>query len=368
MIEEVQLKNFKCFSSAVLPLGPLTVITGLNGTGKSSLLQGLLICREAALRTDQDVVPLNGPYGLALGDAFDVLHRRAVEQSIEITVTESGEQYRYRFDVLDERRLHLDVARRPGTQPPRLTGRGTDFTYLGAERRGPRDQLAVTSDETARVGVGVQGEYTAHALATRETKRVADGLLHPRTVDHGVLTLRTQVEEWTADIVRRLRINAAWPAGLNASLLRFAEPDSLGAEDVRPTNMGFGVSYALPVIVAGLLADAGAVLMVENPEAHLHPRGQSRIGQFLGRVAGAGVQVVIETHSDHVLNGIRIAAVVDQVIDPESVMILFAGDDGEPGFRPITLSARGALSEWPPGFFDQIESDLGGLSRARRAR
>lgn len=366
MIDGLSLRNFKCFGSVDVPFGPLTVVTGLNGAGKSSLLQGLLLGREAAMSADRDVVSLNGPYGLALGDALDVLNRRAVEQVIAITVTEAGTAYPYRFAIPDERKLHLDVTSRSPRRPVALTGSGAAFTYLAAERLGPRDQLAVASEEMGKVGVGVRGEYTAHALATRETRLVSDSLLHPRTADHGVRTLRTQVEEWTADIVRRLRITATWPAGMNASLLRFAEPDAIGAEEVRPTNMGFGVSYALPVIVAGLLAEPGAVLMVENPEAHLHPRGQSQMGRFLGRVSGAGVQVIVETHSDHVINGVRMATAVDRSVRPEDVLILFAGDDADYQFHRITVSGRGSLSDWPPGFFDQLESDLGGLSRVRR--
>lgn len=362
MIEEILLRNFKCFAEASVPLRRLTAITGVNGSGKSTVLQSLLIVREAASRV---VVPLNGPYGMALGEALDVLHAGATAQVIEIGVMDSGKIHSYRFDVSDERRLHLTVASRPPDPPPTLIQPGAGFTYLMAERLGPRDQLAVTSEEVGQVGVGVQGEFTAQALATYETKTVAERLRHPRTDQHKVVTLRTQVEEWTADIVRRLRITARWPPGLTASLLRFEEPNSFGADEVRPTNMGFGVSYALPVIVAGLLADPGALLIVENPEAHLHPRGQSLIGRFLGRVAGNGVQVIVETHSDHVINGLRAAAAIDETISPSDVMILFFGDRGVELER-ITVTPQGSLSQWPAGFFDQMDVDLGRLGRVRR--
>ena len=102
--------------------------------------------------------------------------------------------------------------------------------------------------------------------------------------------------------------DAPWAADEVAAEALEAGLDAL-ADRMRPTNMGFGVSYALPVITAGLLAPAGSLLVVENPEAHLHPAGQSRVGRFLAHLAASGVQVVAETHSDHVLNGVRLAAV-----------------------------------------------------------
>ena len=96
----------------------------------------------------------------------------------------------------------------------------------------------------------------------------------------------------------------------------------------RATNVGFGLSYVFPVIVAALAARAGDLLIIENPEAHIHPKGQMRLGQLLSLAAASGVQVVIETHSDHVLNGIRLA-VHERKISHEIVRLHFferAGD------------------------------------------
>jgi predicted ATPase len=365
VIDRVELENFKCFAGIQVDTRQLTVVTGVNGSGKSTLLQALLLAREAALRPAAGVVPLNGPYGLALGEALDVLRVDAAEQLITITVHDEGIPYTYRFEVPNERRLHLTVTDRPDAEPPTLTQLGTDFAYLMAERLGPRDQLVVASDEVGHLGVGVQGEFTAQALAMNETLTVPERLRHPRTAEHGVVTLRTQVEEWMADIVRRLRITAQWPAGLNATLLRFEEVGSFAPSRLRPTNMGFGVSYVLPIVVAGLLARPGGLLLIENPEAHLHPAGQSLVGRFLARVASTGVQVVVETHSDHVVNGIRLAAAVDQTIESTAAVILFARD-AHAGFEPIELDDAGGLSRWPAGFFDQMDLDLGRLARARQ--
>jgi predicted ATPase len=363
MIEELSLRDLKCFASARLPFRPLTVLTGINGTGKSTVVQALLLARQASMLPDSSVVELNGPYLLALGEAIDVLRHDAEGTTIGIDLWVAGQSYRFTFAVPDDRALNLAIRDRPDTVPAVLTGQGTAFTYLNAERLGPRDQLDVTAEDIAHLGVGVRGQYTAQALALRETAEVREPLRHPRTHEHGVTTLRTQVEMWASDIIRPIRINAQWPAGINASLIRFQEPGRLG-EPVRPTNMGFGFSFALPIVVAGLLAPAGGLLVVENPEAHLHPAGQSRLGRFLARVAGSGTQVVVETHSDHVINGIRLASVEDRTLPTESAVIHFFDGDGSSAL--IELTRRGGLSQWPAGFFDQIETDLGGIARAKR--
>ena len=170
-----------------------------------------------------------------------------------------------------------------------------------------------------------------------------------------------------SEIVRPIQIDPQWLPGTLVTTLRFKVP-GVHAEWTRPTNMGFGVSYALPIIVAGLLIENGGLLIVENPEAHLHPAAQSRIGAFLARVAGDGVQVFVETHSDHVLNGIRRAVAQDALVPADQVLVHFfqdGGDDVAP-VVPLALTQTGQLSAWPPGFFDQTQKDLAVLARSKR--
>jgi predicted ATPase len=370
MISNLGIRNFKLFKSLDLPLRQLTVLTGLNGAGKSTVLQALLLARQAAEDPSAHVVQLNGPYGLSLGEALDILHPAAERQEIEILLTADRVSYTYLFEVPDGRALNLPIRARPPAAPNVLIGQGMSFCYLNAERLGPRDQLDVTAEEAGLIGVGVRGEYTAQALALNETDEIRRPLRHPRTGERGVITLRTQVEAWASEIIRPIRITAQWPPGITASLIRFQEPGSteagLVSEQIRPANMGFGISYALPILVAGLMMPRGGLLVVENPEAHLHPAGQSRLGTFLGRVAASGVQVIIETHSDHVINGIRLAAAEERILEPDTVILHFFGADFEGMPAVIELTGRGGLTTWPKGFFDQIEEDLGRLARAKR--
>ena len=124
----------------------------------------------------------------------------------------------------------------------------------------------------------------------------------------------------------------------------------------------------LPVITAGLLAREGEMFIVENPEAHLHPSGQSRIGQFLARVAASGVHVVIETHSEHVINGIRLASLKKEINHGDVVINFFSKEEDEyqPNIDSIFLNAYADLEKWPKGFFDQQQQDIGEIFRLRK--
>ncbi|MFI7355246.1 DUF3696 domain-containing protein [Streptomyces avidinii] len=373
MITSLEIRGFKRFEAQSFDLRPLTVLTGVNGGGKSTVIQSLLLARlaEAARGTESGAVRLNGPLGLALGEAKDVLNWTIDTREITVRLGgPNGEVWVYVLGLPDsEQALHLQTLRLPVQSAPGIGRYVKDpaFTYLSAERLGPRDTLAVSAEEPDRIGVGVRGEYTAQVLALRDTRAVTtrravrEPLRNPKAAGP---QLRLQAEAWASEIIRPLRITARVAVGIMAGTIRFGEP-GLSGEEIRPVNTGFGVSYALPVIVAGLLTEPGDLLIVENPEAHLHPAGQSRLGRFLAQVAGSGVQVVVETHSDHVLNGARLAVAQDRALPAEDMVIHYFDHDE---VLPVTINDKGELSHWPSGFFDQIETDLGGLARARRGK
>ena len=134
----------------------------------------------------------------------------------------------------------------------------------------------------------------------------------------------------------------------------------------RSTNVGFGLTYILPVLVALLSSSAGALVLLENPEAHLHPRGQSQAGELIARAASAGIQVIVETHSDHILNGIRVA-VKRGLASPEDIALHYFQLPAEysdmSGIEVISpqIDRDGRLDKWPEGFFDEYGKSLSRL-------
>jgi predicted ATPase len=131
----------------------------------------------------------------------------------------------------------------------------------------------------------------------------------------------------------------------------------------RPQHVGFGLSHVLPILVAALVAKEGDLLIVENPEVHLHPAGQALMGRFLSEVAASGIQVLLETHSDHALSGVR-RAVRDGVLQSEDLALHFFRGRDVAGAQVCSprIDTRGNIDFWPEGFFDQFDKDMAALA------
>ncbi|MDZ5452321.1 DUF3696 domain-containing protein [Labrys sedimenti] len=367
MITRATISGFKRFGDERFDMAPLTVLTGLNGSGKTSLLQSVLLTVEASTKKSVSL-SLNGPFGLQLGMAEDVLNWDS-SSPIEISFEASGiKTVEWRFAVPSEDALYLDIVARPDNLPKPFSGEARTFTYLSAERLGPRGFTAASPLPEAELEVGVQGEYCAHVLSVLGD-RVIESVERSHPLYEGTTPrlLKYEVEQWLSEIARPIEVSGERAAGATVAELRFR---TAGSTWVRSTNMGFGITYALPIVLAGLIAETGGLLLVENPEAHLHPAGQSRMGVFLAWLAGRGVQTIIETHSDHVVNGIRRAIAEHQYLDPSSALLHWFGNDtasrGDRTFHTLSIGETGNVSEWPEGFFDQYQIDVASLGRIRR--
>ena len=370
MIAEIRLENFKRFHDLSLRTADLTVLTGANGAGKTSVLHSLLLARQMTRQPRQSHVELTGVDTLELGGAEDVIHREAGDElaAIEVLDTE-GKHWRWSFRApVNKRTLNATVVNNPVDYAGVIAEPPPWFTYLCAERLGPRDVLSASAADVGELGVGSRGEFVAQVLASFGRWRVRNGRLAVNTTETTLSGLLHQTENWMGKIVRPTQIDAEWFPNTSVTRLRFKTP-GLRTEWMRAPNVGFGISYALPIIVAALRAESGGLLLVENPEAHLHPVGQSAIGGFLAQVAADGVQVFLETHSDHVLNGIRVAvAEGTAALNPEQAAIHFfqAEDDDRPTVESMELRRTGELTTWPAGFFDQAQIDLAALASRRR--
>lgn len=374
MIAEIRLENFKRFRDLSLKVANLTILTGANGAGKTSVFHALLLARQMARQPDRSHVELNGVDTLELGSAVDVIHHEASDESAAVELCDhQGTNWRWSFRATgsnDVQTLNAIVVDRPDDYADALADPAPRFCYLCAERLGPRDVLSASAASVVELDVGSRGEFVAQVLASFDRSRVNPGRIERISTGTQLDSLRHQTENWLAKIVRPTQIEAEWFPNTSVTRLRFKSP-GLRSEWTRAPNAGFGISYALPIIVAALRAEVGGLLLVENPEAHLHPAGQSMIGGFLARVAADGVQIFLETHSDHVLNGIRLAVADGHAaLPPEQVVIHFfrAEDDEGPTVQSMELKETGQLSAWPAGFFDQTQVDLAALASRRRRR
>ena len=174
------------------------------------------------------------------------------------------------------------------------------------------------------------------------------------------------VERWLQEVTPGVHLHLDPVSAADALIAGFSfdRPGDVATRRYRATNVGFGLSYTLPVLLA-LLSDAGTLCLIENPEAHLHPRGQTMLAELAARASTAGVQILVETHSDHFMDGVRIA-VRDGLISPEGVVFhYFERVDGATVVSSPQIDTDGRLSTWPSGFFDQHEENLAKLLAPR---
>ena len=173
------------------------------------------------------------------------------------------------------------------------------------------------------------------------------------------------VEEWLDTILNDVNFSVSTDLVKSSTDVKYK--NALVDEGVLPTMTGFGISYILSIVTAGLWCSSleNAVLIIENPEAHLHPAAQSRMGKFLQLVASSGVQVIVETHSEHIIDGVRIQAACQK--ETENVKIkFFSSQEGKVNVKDIKVNEYGELTDWPEGFFDQKSLDLRDLFLMRR--
>lgn len=372
MLTRLDLRHFKCFQQLQLPLGRLTLLSGTNASGKSSVLQALALLHQTIREHEWSTrLMLNG-VAVRLGIASDVIDQEHGRREFEVGLMDEETHYLWRFwgerremsmaityvrVGRDERRnpdaLHrlMPQDRGGGALARRLEG----LSYLTAERLGPREVYALEDPQMTPV-VGTRGEYAASLLYSGGSDKILADLL----LEDAAPTLLHQVAK---------RMDQFFPGcGLDFQRIPEANAVTLGLRMSkstrfhRPINVGFGLTQVLPLLVAALSADPDDLLLVENPEVHLHPSGQALMGEFLAEVAAAGVQVIAETHSDHILNGVR-RAVKKGKLPPDNAELHFFRPRGGTGSEASQvesprLDPQGGVDAWPEGFFDQFDKDM----------
>ena len=372
MLESLTLSNFKAFNYQDIQLRPLTLLAGLNGMGKSSVLQSLLLLRQSyqqrvLVKAEGSGLVLNGDLA-QLGTGRDVLFDSAEKDEIGFTLKSDGEEARWRYEYDQQADVLRYLPDSEVTESIYASNLFTsNFHYLEAERVGPRTSFEM-ADFVVREHrqIGTKGQYAVHFLEQYRSEEVQEKLRHP---DGRSAILIDQVTAWMGDVSPGTVIQVEGFGDMDLMRLAFGfeRADTVGdVRYYRSTNVGFGLTYTMPVLVALLSSPPGSLVLLENPEAHLHPRGQSKIGELIARAADVGIQVLVETHSDHILNGIRVA-VKRGLARPEDIAMHFfqlPADGSElSGIEVISpqIDRDGRLDVWPDNFFDEYGKSLRNL-------
>ncbi len=245
--------------------------------------------------------------------------------------------------------------------------------YLGPLREAPRPVYQPEAMEIT-TSVGYKGEHTASVFELNK-KRPVQYFMPPSLNDKnnnvdGKFKIRP-LEEAVGSWLNYLEIATgvtSEDAGVYGNTLRVSPEGSDNQYDL--TNVGVGVSQVLPIIVESLLSDHGSLLIFEQPELHLHPSVQSKLADFFISLQKSGKNVLIETHSEYMIDRFRLRIVQDSSDEiKKSVTILFAENEkGKTSLEEVNINEYGVITNWPQGFFDKTQSDINEILKTARKK
>ena len=394
MIKELEIKHLKSFEdSGKLIFSQITLLTGKNGRGKSTVLQSLLLLAQSFdAEKGIDHLELNGRF-VNLGTYDDLLRRGTdanvfeigfatddevendikcvfckdikntyVAQFEEMNVNEKSKMEivassdylldgNFNFETAETNTALESLAKGDNHKTIGSTSdimglrQFLNMYFVSANREGGVDSVKADISWNKSMGIGVHGEYVLNMLdvASDEQKREIEELLR-QVLDGGAIT--TEKDSNRNEIA--LYID---PSGVSKGF--------------KPSNVGFGYSYILSILITIVMARIGAKILIENPEAHLHPTAQACLMEVIISVAKKkNLQVFIESHSDHVLHGLQLA-VMSEKIDATDLSVLFFDFEDDNNnlsvVNQLEVLPNGHIRRPPEGFFDQAEHDLGML-------
>ncbi|HBV7042568.1 TPA: DUF3696 domain-containing protein, partial [Klebsiella pneumoniae] len=232
--------------------------------------------------------------------------------------------------------------------------------YLGPLRMEPQ-ALYTSFGHLDPNTVGLKGEYTAAVLHKNRDKHIE--YLSPSIVN-GSLALKPKSElfkyaclEWLSylGVIQDFKTSDKGKLGyeLNVKINKDEEWQDL-------THVGVGVSQVLPIVIMFLLSDEDDILIFEQPELHLHPQVQSRLCDLFIAIARAERQCIIETHSEYLINRLRlrIAQEIDETIKNDVSMFFINKEHGVSDFKMVEINKYGSVIDWPVDFFDQTDREI----------
>ncbi len=392
MIKKLNLVNFKSHRDTTVELNNLTILCGANGVGKSSIIQILLLLREAFIKDKSfEILDLKSN-PVKVGTANDAIYEFGEFDGVKINL-EFDNDFRCNFyyeasSEIERTKSFLTLnnweTSKNGkddfgspSQKHQYIGKislfNLGFQYISAARKGPqesypKDDKIVDVFRQISVLEG-QAEFFAHFLDRYKNEDVLEMLCRLDN-ENLFIDLYTQVVLWEKYIFDGARANIQ-DVGKLGYVLNFSfdveEAPRKKTADYDAKNVGFGLTYVLPILIAILSSKKDSIVVVENPEAHLHPAGIARLTELICTAAQAGIQIIIETHSDHIINGVlvqskRFEDTNDEIgIFRENISIYqFERDDSNHSTiaTKIKVEEGGRIYYKPAGFFDQIAMDL----------
>lgn len=353
---------------------PLTLLAGTNGSGKSSIIQALLLLRQSMINDQITNLKLSGSL-CNIGFRQDALCMLADDDEIAFTVNDSN--WTFAVDTHEVGKNSLPIINEISpAEASRLHLFGNGFQYISAYRQGPQNSYSSdTNLVDSQRQISIQNgkceniAYFLYHFGIENDTRVPESLRNPTCNSSSLLD---QVSAWEGQISAGIRVKPSLQGQEYSLRYSFdniiadnGALDVVSKQEYLPTNVGFGVSYSLPIVAALLTAQPDDLIIVENPEAHLHESGQVALAHLISMAAQSGIQVIIETHSSHILEGILIDTKEFEQgkpgIDKSNVSLAFFCKDPSTQVSKVEcprIVGDAKLDFEPIGFFDQSAKNL----------
>lgn len=365
MITKLAIENFKCFPKPTsFKLAPLNIFTGYNGRGKSSVFQALLLIAQSFEKNGNiEKLEVNGNFIkldlfedlISKNDTNNKLIRFTIESDITgYSKVELGyKEFSDRIGEIAEFKINetdyfqqaaslsdndeKQLSRHLYTYPKEFQNLFTEYNYISADRLG-LTRYEEKNETRKSNPIGCNGEHRLNILSKDET-------------------LQKEASKWINYIMDGGLLEIAGIDNKQSAVLNLLFQTANGKNGVKSINCGFGYSYVLSIIIMILTTKNGCIF-IENPEAHLHPKAQSRLMELIcQKIANKNIQIFIETHSEHIINSVRLCSLKNEtLLKYNDVSIYFFDKDYK--IFSLTMDEDAQISNWPSGFFDQQELDI----------
>lgn len=367
MLKSVSLHNFKCLRDVNnVGLAKINLLTGVNGEGKSSFIQALLVLSQTWSSGKYDLLDPNDSELIPLGGFQKILSYDANprEMLVGLSFDGDGGTFELRYDESAQNPQYGELCGLKFNGEEMLADAsdmgGADDTDVEATSLTP---ILGTLDSyptlmsLKRVFYVAAGRKAAHrilrkSLFEKDKKLLPDGF--------NVLQLMADMEPKEKELLRQYMTRIFDGATVkidedeeNYRLQLDSQLESTHLYD--PINVGYGYGYVLTMLVSLIVARENDYVVIENPEAHLHPSAQAEVIRIIAEVATLkGVQLFIETHSDHIVNGALVAVNKGNLRNGDLEVLFF--NKGQ--VRNLEITESGRIMNPPQKFCDQYSKDL----------
>ncbi|MCD9501290.1 DUF3696 domain-containing protein [Photobacterium phosphoreum] len=235
--------------------------------------------------------------------------------------------------------------------------------YIGPLRESPKNYYYF--EDSGSSLVGTKGEFTPQFLAKNKNRDVEyyqfDNELKIQSTIFG------STKYWICDFFE-LASDMNLDKDNNGVLYQINLTLPNSSTKVSINNVGFGISQILPIIVQSMALPKNSILILEQPEIHLHPTVQAKLFDFLNLLYKRGVSTIVETHSDHLITRMRRRVAesndgLEQRIN--LIFVEYSNENQSTKYSRMSLDELGNFNLWPEGFFDQYDIDVRAILKAQ---